>query len=77
LRPGDRDEIHQARLEDTDDDRPFPARSIGAQDGEERKSLARDGRAASMETSEGLTGNPFTLFTEWDSEADHKADDRL
>jgi antitoxin PrlF len=56
-----------------------PSRREAAErkDGDESESLVGDGRAASMETSEGLTGNPFALFTEWDSEADHKAYDRL
>lgn len=45
--------------------------------GDDRASLTGDGHAAPEEAAEDLTENPFALFTEWDSEADHKAYDQL
>ncbi|UIJ72310.1 transcriptional regulator [Aurantimonas sp. HBX-1] len=57
----------------------FPARRKApkCKYGDDLTGAEGNGHHSSTEAAADLTPDPFALFTEWDSEADHRAYDQL
>ena len=57
---------------------PQPVRkALNLKEGDELVYVIEDGRVILTRDEGDIFSNPFATFTEWDSEADHKAYDKL